>query len=231
MRWMPSIVLVLVAWAAAPAWGDDTHLPFFQANRDWVLRRFESLERLPLADLTPAQAWGFDPFLDESAAARLRAASAALDSARTVGDLGQFRAALDAVLEDAGLASSELDSLDRCFAAHLRTALEVTLATKSSLAVERVEAWLDGTLVQQHTLSDHERAAMAAGGVLEVVRRVVEPRAQTLEVHAWARGAQAPSRTTVRVDPAPDRLAIVHLDLESAQAPARAVHAALGSPD
>lgn len=224
IRWIGAVLFL----AAAPAAADDAHLPFFNANRDWVLRRFEELERPENADLAPARAWSFDPFQDESALARLRAAGAVLDSATSVGDLGSFRAALDSVLADAAAAGARLDSLDRCFARHLRTALEVTLAAKASMDVERVEAWLDGTLVQQRTLSENERAALGAGGVFEVVRRVVEPRVQTLEVRAWIRGAAEPSRTTLVVSPVPDQLAVVHLDLESAQAPARAGQTSLG---
>jgi hypothetical protein len=225
----PWIVLAALGLVAAePAWGENAHLPFFHANRDWVLRRFESLEQPQGADLGNARAWSFDPFADESAYARLRSAQAALDSAQSAGDLAVFRAALDSVFAETLVAGARLDSLDRCFARHLRTALEVTLATKSSLDVERIEAWLDGTLVQQRTLNELERAALAAGGVLEVVRRVVEPRSQTLEVHTWSPGAAAPARTTVVVEPEPDRLAVVHLQLESPQQPARALHAALG---
>jgi len=232
VRWPVVIASALALVAGEPAWGmawaEDTHLPFFHANRDWVLRRFESLERATPSDVTPARAWSFDPFADESALERLRSARAVFDSARTVGDLGRFRVELDSVLAAAGVAAARLDSLDRCFAAHLRTALEVTLAVKPSLDVERVQAWLDGTLVQERTLSATERAALAAGGVLEVVRRVVEPRAQTLEVRAWAAGAQNPSRTSLVVTPEPDRLAVVRLDFDSLQQPARTVQTVLG---
>jgi hypothetical protein len=223
------VLACALAMGASIAHAEAPHLPFFQANRDWILRRFEALERPDTADLAPARAWSFDPFADESALARLRAAHAAFDSAQTVGDLGLFRATLDSLLASATSAGARLDSLDQRFAAHLRTALEVTLATLPALEVERVEAWLDGRLVQQHTLSATERASLAAGGVLEVARRVVEPRRQTLEVRAWTRGAAAPSRTTLVVEPDPDRLAVVHLDLQAADQPARTVHTTLGS--
>ena len=228
MRRAARLAGVLVWTAVSAAAAEDAHLPFFHANRDWVLRRFEELARPAGTDVGPARAWGFDPFRDESAWARLRAAGAGLDSATTVGDLGSFRAELDRVLGDAAAAGARLDSLDRCFARHLRTALEVTLAAKPSLDVERVEAWLDGTLVQQRTLSDTERAALGAGGVFEVVRRVVEPRDQSLEIRAWTRGAAEPSRTTLVVSPAPDQLTVVHLNLESAPAPARVESTSLG---
>jgi hypothetical protein len=206
----------------------EGHLPFFHANRDWVLRRFEALERPEQTDLAPARAWSFDPFADESALARLHAARAAFDSAQTLADLGTFRATLDSVLAATLGAGARLDSLDRAFAAHLRTALEVTLGTPAGLEVERVEAWLDGTQVQQRALSDSERAALRAGGVLEVLRRVVEPRAQKLAVHVWSRGAAAPSRTDIVVDPEPDRLTVFHLDLADPSQPARFQRTALG---
>jgi hypothetical protein len=146
-------------------------------------------------------------------------------------DLGVFRGALDSLLGAAELTGARLDSLDRCFARHLRTALEVTLASKATLDVERVEAWLDGALVEQHALSTEERAALAAGGVLEVMHRVVEPRSQALEVRAWTRGTAAPSTTALVVQPVPDQLSIYHLDLESAQSPARSVRSSLGGRD
>jgi hypothetical protein len=223
------VAATLSVWAAGAQAADaTTHLPFFHANRDWVLRRFEALERAQPSDLGEARAWSFDPFTDESALARLRAARAAFDTAQALPDLGTFRVTLDSVLAATMTAAARLDSLDRMFAAHLRTALEVTLAAPSELDVERVEAWLDGTLVQQHVLSPAERAALQAGGVFEVVRRVVEPRMQRLEVHVWARGATAPSRTELDVDPEADKLTIFHLDLADAAQPARFQRTALG---
>lgn len=220
--------LLLAALFAATAHADDPHLPFFHANRDWILRAYEALPRPTVAADAAARAWAFDPFADASAAARLAAVRASLDSAVTLTDLGTFRSALDSLLATAVTSGARLDDLDMRFAAHLRTALEVTLAAKSDLALERVEAWLDGACVSVHTVSDTERAALAAGGVLEVLRRVVEPRAQALEVRAWTRGATAPSCTVLTVEPTPDVLSVCHLDLDKASQPARLVRATLG---
>jgi hypothetical protein len=224
-----AIVMLCVAMPAAAS--DKQHLPFFGAHRDWVLRAFENLPKPGAPADAAARAWSFDPFADEQAMQRIRAVRAALDSATTLADLGVFRTALDSLLGAAELTGARLDSLDRCFARHLRTALEVTLASKAALDVERVEAYLDGALVEQHALSAEERAALAAGGVLEVMHRVVEPRAQALEVRAWTRGAAAPSTTALVVQPTPDELSIYHLDLESAQSPARSVRSSLGGRD
>jgi hypothetical protein len=225
------LLAVVLALPAAASAGDAPHLPFFGANRDWVLRAFEGLKKPAAPADASARAWSFDPFADASAWQKLQAVRASLDSATTLGDLGAFRGALDSLLLAAQASGGRLDSLDRCFARHLRTALEVTLATKPSLDVERVEAWLDGTLIEQHALSAEERAALAAGGVLEVLHRVVEPRAQALEVRAWTRGAAAPSSTALVVDPSPNQLSIVHLDLDAAQSPARSVRSTLGGSD
>jgi hypothetical protein len=211
--------------------GDDPHLPFFRANRDWVLRALESLKPPAGTPGMEAQAWKFDPFKDESAWARLQAVQASLDSATSIGDLGVFRASLDSLLLAARTSGARLDSLDRCFVAHLRTSLAVTLGAPAGLEVERVEAALDGEPLVTHALSAEEQAALAAGGVLEIAHRVVEPRAQKLEVRAWTRGAAAPSRTEVVVDPAPDLLSVVHLDLVEPQAPARLVRSTLGGSD
>lgn len=227
-QWVLACAAVAGLGAAAQADEATAHLPFFHANRDWVLRRFEALERPETTDLVPARAWSFDPFADESALARLRAARAAFDTAQALPDLGTFRTALDSVLLATTVAAARLDSLDRNFVAHLRTALEVTLAVPGGIEVERVEAWLEGTQVQQRALSETERAALRAGGVLEVVRRVVEPRAQRLDVQVWVRGAAAPSRTEIVVDPLPDELTIYHLDLADATQPARYQRTALG---
>jgi len=206
---------------SAPADDVREHLPFFRANRDWVLRAFEALPR-PTADPdAAARAWSFDPFADATARARLAGVEAALDSAASLGDLGTFRSALDSLLAEAVAMGGRLDDLDQRFAAHLRTAVEVTLAAKSGLAVERVEAWLEGACIARHELDDAERAALAAGGVLEVVRRVVEPRAQAIEIAVYTRGAAEPSRTAWTLEPVPDALSVCHLDLENARAPAR----------
>jgi hypothetical protein len=220
-------MLMLVAFAGGAA-AEDAHLPFFHANRDWILRAYENLPRPSAPADAGARAWSFDPFADASAAARLAAVRASLDSATTLSDLGTFRSALDSLLATAVAAGARLDDLDLRFAAHLRTALEVTLASREKLALERVETWLDGVLVHEHTVSEYERAALAAGGVLEVLRRVVEPRPQALEVRAWTRGDTAPSCTLVTIEPTPDVLTICHLDLDKAGQPARSVRATLG---
>jgi hypothetical protein len=227
MRGIAPRILLLVL-CAAPAFGEEQHLRFFAANRDWLLRAFEALPKNAPAPGDAARAWSFDPFADASALAAIRAAGASLDSAATLADLDAFRTSLDSLLAAASASAARLDDLDRRFAAHLRTVLEVTLAAPEGLAIERVEATLEGTTVQQHVLDPSERAALAAGGVLEVLRRVVEPRAQDVEVRVWTAGAAEPSCTRFTVEPPPDVLSICHLDLESSAKPARLVRTALG---
>lgn len=216
----------LILPAGAPA----EHLSFFHANRDWVLRAFEALERDARLPETGARAWNFDPFADASALAELEAVRQGLENATSLQDIARFRADLDSLLQRAAATAEHLDALDRRFAGHLRTGLEVTLAS-DDFEVERVEAWLDSSLVQMHELGENERAALAAGGVLEVFRRVVEPREQNLEVRAWARGSSEPSRTHFVVDPTPDALLRCHLDLTSPRQPANVVRSTLGGSE
>jgi len=143
---------------------------------------------------------------------------AALDTADTPEHLGAFRQSLDSLLVAAQAAAARLDDLDRRFASHLRTAVEVTLATNQSVRLERVEARLDGETTGETLLSVEERAALAAGGVLEVLRRVVEVRPQTLEVRWWLAGDAVPREKTEIIAPVADALLRIHLDLAGNEA-------------
>jgi hypothetical protein len=67
-----------------------------------------------------------------------------------------------------------------------------------------------------------------AGGVLEVVRRVVEPRDQDLRVHAWIAGSDTPMVVQTRVQPQPDRVLRLHLDIERPDAPIRIAPSTFG---
>jgi len=224
-RWTPFLALALLAPAPTQA---QEHLRFFHANRDFVLR---ALERLPLPGEPgndAARAWDFDPFVEWSAAAAIDSARQRLDGARTPEDLAAFNTAVGDLLEQASRAGARLDDLEDRFAVYVRTALEVTLATPQALHVARVEAWLDDAGETDHVLSASETAALQAGGVLEVVRRVVEPRDQDLRVHVWIAGRDAPVVLETRVQPQPDRVLRLQLDIERPDAPIRVAQSTFG---
>jgi hypothetical protein len=198
----------------------ESHLRFFRQNRDFILRAFEALPRAPAGPADSARAWAFDPFAAGSVQERVRAVRAALDTASAPEHLGAFHDALGALLDDVGAAGTRLDDLDSRFRAHLRTSMEVTLAAAGP-GVERVEAWIDGEPAAEHVLAEPEKAALAAGGVLEVLRRVAEPRTQNLEVRVWLAGRSDPVRCVQTVSPVLDALVCVRLDLDGANAPIR----------
>jgi hypothetical protein len=204
------------AGSAAP----ESHLQFFRQNREFILRAFEALPREPSAPTADARAWAFDPFAAGSVQERVRAVRAALDTATTPEQLGAFHNALGGLLDEVGAAGTRLDDLDSRFRAHLRTSMEVTLAAAGA-GVERVEASIDGEPAAEHVLSEPEKAALAAGGVLEVLRRVAEPRPQNLEVRVWFAGRSEPVRCVQAVTPVVDALVCVRLDLDGANAPIR----------
>jgi len=226
-RWM--VTGILLGFLPVAAAGEDTHLRFFKRNREFILRAFESQPRQPAGATDRVQSWDFDPFAPGSVQARVQGVRAALDTATTPEHLVAFRDAVGGLLDDAGAAGTRLDDLDRRFRAHLRTAVEVTLAATARADVERVEAWLDGQPATAFALAGTERAALAAGGVLEVLRRVVEPRAQSLEVHVWLSGHAEPVRIVQPVSPVADALVCLRLEVEGVGAPIRVQQTTLGA--
>ncbi len=212
------LVLAATGIRAGTAHADDeAHLRFFLQNRNFLVQTFERLS-IDDASASDRRAWDFDPFAVWEAEQALQAVRAALDTADTPEHLGAFRASLDSLLAAAQAAATRLDDLDRRFAAHLRTAVEVTLATSQSVRLERVEARLDGETTGATVLSAEERAALAAGGVLEVLRRVVEVRPQTLEVRWWLAGDPVAREKIEIISPVADSLLRIHLDLAGTEA-------------
>jgi hypothetical protein len=222
-----ALVAALCVATSARADAAAEHLRFFKQNRDFLLRAIERLGTEATAPGGARRSWDFDPFAEWSAQARMDAVRAALDTAAAPEHLGSFRAALDSLLAEAEAAAARLDTLDQRFAAHLRTAVEVTLATGKKVRLQRVEARLDGEPVMDRALSPEERAALDAGGILEVLRRVVEVRPQTLEVRLWVDGDPEPRLATHVIAPVPDAVVRVHLDLAGAEAP-KPVESVLG---
>jgi hypothetical protein len=221
------VALLLLGWSCDAGAEPQTHLQFFRQHRDFVLRAFEQLPRANEAPLDSSRAWHFDPFAEWSVEDRVQAVRAALDTATAPADLAAFRLTLGNLLDDAAAAAQRLDDLDHRFVAHLRTACEVTLASDRDVEIERFEAWLDGEHLVAHAPTPEERAALAAGGILEVLRRVLEPRPQELKMKLWIAGRSQPLELAHLVSPVPDALVRLHLDLSSGVTP-RLVQTTLG---
>jgi len=220
----------LVVAAALPAAAEppEGHLSFFRQNRDFVLRAFERLPQDEDAARTDGRQWDFDPFAAWDASERVGAVRAALDTATTPAHLGTFRMSLGELLDESAAAAARLDELDRLFRAHLRTALEVTLESEGAADVQRVQAWLDGEHVADLALSDAERSALGAGGILEVLRQVIEPRTQDLVVHVWLAGHSEPRVATQAVEPVADTLRRVHFRIATQEPVVQVEESTLG---
>jgi len=214
------VVLCSLLMAGAAAASQTSHLPFFHENRAFVLQAWERSRIASDHVDTQARAWDYDPFADWDPEDAVAQARAAFDSASTPEDLGAFHAALDSLFASLDAAARRLDDLDFRFAAHTRTGLELTLATPRRLDVVRVEADLEGEPVWQHDLTGAERAALQEGGILEVMRRAIEPRLHRITVRTWVRGKDTPSVTQVDFEPTPNELVRVHLTLQKPEEPA-----------
>lgn len=221
------LLLLAVALPTRGAQADAAHLRFFKQNRDFLLRAFERAHSQQPTNGT-LQAWNFDPFAEWSVHERVQAARAALDTATAPEHLGTFHAALGDLLVAADSAASRLDDLDRRFAAHLRTAVEVTLDADEHVDLQRIEAHLDGAPVVDMAVSEVERRALAAGGVLEVLRRVVEVRPQNLLLRWWVAGDTNPRELQQELSPVPDALVRVHVHVPASTAEAGVVQSTLG---
>ena len=69
--------------------------------------------------------------------------------------------------------------------------------------------------------------ALRAGGILEVLRAVAEPREQDLEVAVWFSDQPEPYRITQTVSPQPDKLLRLHVDLTRGERPVQFVQTTL----
>lgn len=217
-------VLACVVFAscagAARAEAPKEHLPFFHENRAFILQAWENIQASEVVAEDRSRDWDFDPFAKWNARDAVADARARLDSATTPDHLGAFHASLDSLLEEMQRAAIRLDDLDFRFSAHVRTGLEVTLATSHALDIVRIEADVEGNPTIEHELTGAERAALVRGGILEVLRQVIEPRVHHIEVRAWTRGATQPSITQMEFHPTADRLVRLHLQLEDPEGPA-----------
>lgn len=201
-------------------------LRFLRENRDFIRGRFDRLRETPVAGSGEAAA--MDPrFLAyrELLAAALAAGDsvAAADDARARRDLfesitrlGELEQQLD--LMDRLLAEQRgrLAVLQADFTGDQGTELAVVVSGEpgAGAPAEIAIALEDGTVVSVPLGPEHHEA-LRRGGVVRVLHALVEPRAQVVDV--TLRGAEWPGGDTgyVALEPARDRLTLLHLDLST----------------
>jgi len=204
-------------------------LRFLRTNLDFFRARLDRLRERALAERGSAQP--IDPrflaYRDLLASVRAAgdsvAAAADADQRRvlfaSVTDLGQLERELDGVDRLLAAQRARLGALQADFAGQQRTALAVLVSggARGDLPPALALVFDDGTRVDV-PLPSEQRAALAAGGVLEVFHGLIEPREQVFAVAlARADGASADS-AFVTLTPEPDRLTFLRLDLAGAPA-------------
>ena len=195
-------------------------LRFLHANKDYLRAELDRLRpKLVKVDLA---AGVIDPrFLRYGD--MIAAAHAAGDSA-AVADSARSGRELFASVTDLGSLESELDQLDRAltgqrdrlgvlqadFAGDQRTALAVVLSgwPGESAPLSLTLTLEDGTR-EAVSLSPEQRDALRAGGAVQVMHRLIEPRDQLFAVTFGETSAPG----WLLLDPARDRLNLLRLDL------------------
>ena len=204
-------------------------LRFLKANRDFIRARFDHLRQESHVEHAGADA--IDPRFVEYRQL-LAAIAAGKDSVMRASDARERQGVFTSV-EDLARLEHELDEMERLldaqrtrlgllqadFAGRQRTELDVLL-TGGNILGGRVDSvrvtFEDGTTVSS-ALNETQRTSIARGGVLEVFRGLVEPRAQVLELALLGEGWSATGHGFVTLDPARDRLTFLKLDLAEAR--------------
>lgn len=195
-------------------------LRFLRANKDYL--RAE-LDRLRPKIVQSHQAAGvIDPrFLrygDMVASARAAGDSAAAaDSARSgrllfasVTELGGLESELDGLDRALAAQRDRLGVLQADFAGDQRTALAVVLSGwPGDAAPQALTLTLEDGTRETVSLSVEQRDALRAGGVVQVMHRLIEPRDQLFAVTFGENSAAG----WLLLDPARDRLNLLRLDL------------------
>lgn len=195
-------------------------LRFLGANRDYL--RAE-LDRLRAANVrVRGEAAAIDPrFLrygEMVAAARAAGDSAAAaDSTRSgrelyasVTELGELESELDQLDRALARQRERLAVLQSDFAGEQRTALAVVLGGwPGDSAPPALTLTLEDGTQEAVSLSPEQLGALRAGGAVQVLHRMIEPREQVLAVALG--DAAAPG--WLQLDPARDRLNLLRLDL------------------
>ena len=201
-------------------------LQFLKENRDWIRARFDLLRARAIASTGAADP--IDPrFLDY--ARMLREVEAAADSAAamrdarerrellaSIGDLAGVESELDRIETALAVQRGRLGVLEEDFTGDQRTALVVVLAgAPASGAPSELAVTLDDGEKVTIPLPRETLATLAAGGVVQVLHRLVEPREQVLEVRLAGGGWPADDHAFVTIDPARDRLTFLRFDLSA----------------
>lgn len=195
-------------------------LRFLTANRDYLRAELDRLRVGPARQKGDAVA--LDPrflrYADMVAAAgQAGEAAARADSAlagrglfASVTDLGQLENELDLLDHALAAQRDRLAVLQADFAGEQRTALAVVLSGwPESGAPPSLTFSLEDGSQESVTLTSGQMDALRAGGAVQVLHRLVEPREQAFAV-AFGAGA-APG--WLELEPARDRLNLLQLDL------------------
>ena len=197
-------------------------LRFLAANRDYLRGELDRLRaRVVRAN---GGAGAIDPrFL---AYGRMVAEAKAAGDSAAAADSSRAGRALYASVTELGALESELDQMDRAlagqrerlgalqrdFAGEQRTELAVVLSGwPRAGAPAGLTLVLDDGTQQVVTLDDGQRDALRAGGAVQVMHRMLEPREQVLGV-AFAGGA---GTGWLELAPERDRLNLLRLDLST----------------
>jgi hypothetical protein len=201
-------------------------MQFLKENIDFIRGRFDRLRETPLTRRGDAAA--MDPrFLEyQSLLARVNAAS---DSVRVLDDrqsrqtlfqsvtqLGALEADLDQLQRQLADQRARLAALQADFTGTQQTALMVVVSGYSdAVALDRLTLTLDDGDTLAVPLGDEARETLRRGGVVQALYRLVEPRAQVLELSLA--GAQIPSsdRGFIALEPERDRITMLRLDLSA----------------
>jgi hypothetical protein len=199
-------------------------LRFLRENRDFIRGRYDRLRERPVERAGDATA--IDPRfltyrellagLDRGADSLARAEDerGRHDLFASVTELGSLETELDQMEETLDAQRGRLAVLEKDFTAHPATEMLVVLSglpPGTDLASVTLELEDGGAVTLP--LGDAERAALRAGGMVEVLHVFVEPRAQSVRVAVAGAAWPAGDSGWLPLEPARDRLNVVRLDL------------------
>lgn len=197
-------------------------LRFLRGNDEFFRTRLDAL-RVVLRDDWNAGAGALEPewlrwreMLDEmDAARRTIAAPDSLGELDDIADLVELEHELDAIEDLLAAQEGRLLEMEDHFAGTQRTAIVVLLTgVPSTGAPHRVVLHDANGGTARIDLDEPARTALARGGAVELLHRLVEPREQAWTVDV-ERGADAPASIALPLDPPRDRMTFVELDLST----------------
>lgn len=248
MRTTPAVLMlaaVLAGTPAPPARADEAPaevkvererpmkdrrptLRFLRENKDFIRARVDRLRETLVtreggAGPVDPRFLAYRELLASAGAARDTAA--ATEDARrrhelfaSITELGVLEAQLDVMDRELAAQRDRLATLQEDFTGRQRTALVVVLSGWPADAPERFTLALEQLEPVAVTLDASQRAALAAGGVVEVFHGFVEPREQVVELRLDGGAWPAASPGFVTLTPERNRILMLRLDLAGAQA-------------